>query len=135
MNKQYSGIEKRRFTRIAVNFLVFFRVNFPLQVRIKIGNRVVEALAADISEGGMAIYTDYEIPTVTIVTVEFIMINDYAISVHDRSRSIKVGGEVRYNIFIEEKKLFRFGLQFNDLSTDDRIFISNFVVASKIRIE
>ena len=135
MNKQYSGIEKRKFTRIAVNFLVFFRVNFPLQVRIKTGNRVVEALAADISEGGMAIYTDYEIPPVTIVTIEFIMINDYAISAQDRSRSILVGGEVRYNIFIEEKKIFRFGMQFIDLSTDGRIFISNFVVASKITVE
>jgi c-di-GMP-binding flagellar brake protein YcgR len=133
MIEQYSGIEKRKFTRVAVNFLVFYRVNFPLEVRLKIGNRAVEALAADISEGGMAVYTDYDIPPGTIVTVEFIMMNDYAISAQDRSRSIIVGGQVRYNVFFEEKKIFRFGIQFIDLTADGRIFISNFIAASKLR--
>lgn len=133
MNQQYAGIEKRRFTRVAVNFIVFYRVNLPLAVRIKIGDKEIETLAADISEGGMAIYTDYEIPPLTIVTVEFIMVNDFVISAQDRFRSIIVQGEVRYNVFIEEKKIFRFGLQFIDLSVDDRIFISNFVTASKYR--
>lgn len=130
---QYSGIEKRRFTRIAVNFLVFYRVHFPLEVRIKIGNKVVEALAADISEGGMAVYTSHNIPPVTIITVEFILLNDYAIGSQDRSRSITVQGEVRYNIFVEEKEMFRFGMQFIDLTADDRIFISNFIAKSKLR--
>lgn len=130
MHNQFSGIEKRKFKRIAVNFIVFYKVNFPLRVRIKIGNREVEALAVDISEGGMAVYTDREIPPVSVVNVKFIMMNDYAISPQDHTRSILVRGQVRYNILIEEKKTFRFGMQFMDLPVDDRLFISNFVANS-----
>jgi c-di-GMP-binding flagellar brake protein YcgR len=131
MYNKFAGIEKRKFKRVAVYFIVFCRVSSPLRVRIKIGNREVEALAVDISEGGMAVYTDCEIPPVAVVSVKFIMINDYAVSAQDGTRSILVRGEVRYNIFIEEKKTFRFGMQFMDLPVDDRIFVSNFVAKSK----
>ena len=130
MYNQFSGIEKRKFKRVAVNFIVFYKVNSPLRVRIKIGNREIEALAVDISEGGMAVYTDREIPPVAVVNVKFIMIDDYAISPQDHTRSILVRGEVRYNIFIEEQKTFRFGMQFVDLPVDDRLFISNFAANS-----
>ena len=81
----------------------------------------------------MAVYTSHNIPPVTIITVEFILLNDYAIGSQDRSRSITVQGEVRYNIFVEEKEMFRFGMQFIDLTADDRIFISNFIAKSKLR--
>lgn len=131
MNNQNSAVDRRKFKRTLVNFIVFYNVNSPLEIRIKIGERECEALTSDISEGGMGVYTNYEIPPVTIVTVKFIMINDNGVSAKDRSRSILVQGEVRYNILIKEKKLFRFGIQFIDLSPDDRSFISNFVSASK----
>jgi len=130
MLSQYPGIEKRRFKRVRANFIVFYKVNSSLRFRLRIKDRDIEALAIDISEGGMAVYTDYDIPTADIVNAKFVIINDHGISAPDRTRAIMAGGAVRYNIFIEAKKTFRFGMQFANLSADDRTFISNFVATS-----
>lgn len=131
MNNQYSGIEKRKFKRVPVNFILSYKVNSPLEIRIRTKDREVEAVAADISEGGMGVYTDYEIIPASILTEKFLMINDKAVSSFDRSRQILVRGEVRYNVFVDEKRAFRFGLQFIGLSAEDRHFLFEFVSASK----
>lgn len=130
MLDQYPGIEKRKFIRVGANFIVFYKVNSPLRIRLRMKDRDIEALAIDISEGGMAVYTDYNIPPTNVVNAKFIMINDYGISAQDRTRAILARGEVRYNMFIEAKKTFRLGMQFANLSADDRTFISNFVATS-----
>ena len=128
MNEKYSGKERRRFKRVKINFTVFYRVNSPLAVHMRFGNRDIDALALDISEGGMAVLTDYDVPALSIVTVRFIMmLDDNAISAESLTRSIEVKGEVRYNILMEKEKAYRLGIQFIGLSDADRNFIANFV--------
>ncbi len=127
MEKGYGGAERRRFTRLPVSFTIFYRVNAPAVIRIRIGDREVIALASDISEGGMAIVTDCEIPTVSIITVKFIMLNKKVFDSSRQSQSIIVRGEVRYNTVEREGKQYRMGVNFLDLSEEDRRFICNFV--------
>jgi c-di-GMP-binding flagellar brake protein YcgR len=131
MNEKYSGTERRRFRRTQVKFTVFYRVNSPLLVRMRVGDRDVNALALDISEGGMAILTNYDIPSSSDITVRFTMLNDNAISIANRARSIVVQAEVCYNVLIKKEKAHRLGIRFVDLSEDDRNFIGNLVKAKR----
>jgi c-di-GMP-binding flagellar brake protein YcgR len=129
MSKDYSGQERRRFKRVEVNFTVLYRVNFPLEVRMRIGDREINALALDISEGGMAVLISEDIPLSSIATVKFIMLNENTISTENRTKSIVVQGEVRYHFWMEKEKEYRLGIKFTGLSEDDRNFITNFVKA------
>jgi len=131
MDTNFSGTERRKFERTPVDFTVFYNVNSPIEVRIKFGDKEIVALAADISEGGMAITTDCEIPTLAIITVRFVMFNDETPAAESRSRSISARGEVRYNKVIEKNREYRMGLEFVDLSADDHRFLRKFVLANK----
>jgi c-di-GMP-binding flagellar brake protein YcgR len=131
METNFSGAERRKFKRTPVDFTVFYNVNSPIEVRIKVGDREIVALAADISEGGMAITTDCEILALAVITVKFVMLNDKAPLAESRRRSISVRAEVRYNMMIEGKREYRMGVRFVDLSDDDRRFIHKFVLANK----
>jgi len=129
MNNEYSGKERRKFKRLNVDFTVFYRVNSPLLVRMRLGDKDIDALAVDISEGGIAVLTDYDVPALSIVTARFTMLDENAISAESRTRSIVVQGEVRYNILLEKEKEYRLGIEFIGLSDDDRNFIANFIRA------
>ncbi|MFH1876017.1 MAG: PilZ domain-containing protein [Candidatus Omnitrophota bacterium] len=126
-----SGRERRKFERTPVSFLVYYKINSPLVIKIQVGDKMINALAADISEGGMAIVTDYELPPVTSITVKFFMMNDKAHSADYKSRTIAVRGEVRYNIITKERKEYKIGVRFLDLSDDDWNFIREFTVSNK----
>jgi len=121
--------ERRKFKRIKVSFVVFYRVNSPLIVRMLIGDKEISAVALDLCEDGMAILTDYEIPTSAIVTVKFIIVNDTAVRNEDRFRSVKIEGEVRYNTLTTERA-YRLGIHFIDISADERNFVANFIKMS-----
>ncbi|KPK97533.1 MAG: hypothetical protein AMJ95_08685 [Omnitrophica WOR_2 bacterium SM23_72] len=131
MEKAYGGAERRRFTRLPVSFTVFYRVNAPAVIRIKVGDKEIIALASDISEGGMAIVTDCEIPIVSVITVKFVMLNDKAFDSSKKSQSVTVMGEVRYNIVEKQGREYRIGVRFLDLCEEDRRFICNFVSDNK----
>jgi c-di-GMP-binding flagellar brake protein YcgR len=131
MDKHYAGDERRKFRRQGASFTVFYRVNSPSAVRIKIGEREIIALASDISEGGMAIATDCEIPAISIITIKFVMLNDLAFDSGNRSRSITVEGEVRHNKVDREGREYKIGVNFIGLSEEDRRFIKNFVTENK----
>ncbi len=131
MSDQYSGIEKRKFKRVPASFIVFYRVNFPLDIRMIVRNREVQALAVDVSEGGLGAYTDFDIPGASIITENFILTNEGIFNSIERSRLISVQGEVRYNFFVEQKKSYRFGMQFRGLSAEDKRFVVGFVAANK----
>jgi len=126
MNEQKSSVEKRKYKRVNVSFTVVYEVNSPLSVRMKVNNREVNAIALDLSEGGIAVLTSYDIPKSTQVKVKFIIFNEDALSTKERSRWIEVKGEVRYGCSTKENA-FRVGICFMDISASDRAFIAEFV--------
>lgn len=127
MNNRNSSEEKRKFKRINVNFIVTYKVNSPLTVRIKYGDQEIDAVALDVSEEGIGVLTNCELPASTLITIKFVMFNDAAISVEQRRRALKVNGEVRYCVFLTKEKSYRVGVRFIDITSDDRRFINNFV--------
>lgn len=132
MGSPYAGEERRRFKRTPVSFTVFYKVNSPVEIRIKVQDKEFIALAADISEGGIAILTDSEVPPVSVITVKFVMLDDKAHSTDKRSNSITVQGEVRYNLATREGREYRMGISFLNLSAESRRFIYNFIAANKL---
>jgi c-di-GMP-binding flagellar brake protein YcgR len=125
--------ERRNFGRIKVSFTVFYRINFPLILRIRIGDKELDAIALDLSEEGMAVLTNYELPKFTIVTVKFIMVNDVAIKDEDRHISVELQGEVRYNLLLKQRT-YRLGISFIDMPAEVRKFIANFVKMSSSQV-
>jgi hypothetical protein len=124
--------ERRKFKRIKVSFVVFYKVNYPLTVRMLVGNKEINAVALNLCEDGIAILTNYKIPAFTIVTVKFIIVNDTAVRNEDRFRSMKIEGEVCYNNILTAERDYRLGIHFIDISADERNFIAYFIKISSL---
>jgi len=127
MENEYIGPERRRFRRVRMNVMVIYKTQEPLTVHMMVGDKEVPARMLDLSEAGMAIATDYNIPNETILLIEFILINVDAIE--KKTRRINIIGEVRNNTLIETKghQNYRLGIYFTQISDEDRIVIANFI--------
>lgn len=119
--------EKRKFQRINVSFTIMYKVNSPLTVRMVAGEKKEAAIALDISEGGMGVLISYDIAVSTIVTVKFAMVNLDTSRIEDQYRSMELEGEVRYSFYAKEKNAYRLGINFINISNDERNFIANFI--------
>jgi len=126
---QYSGSERRKSKRIPVDFTVVYQINKPLVVRLMVGtDSEVEAVMLDLSEGGMSIVTDYNIPSCTVLIMKFILINMDK-SRENRIQKMNITGLVRYNILTANQK-HRLGIYFTKIATEDKKAISDFVKLS-----
>lgn len=124
--ENFSEKERRKSQRLRVNITIVYRVNKPSHVRVLIGDDEVEATTSDISVGGMSILTVYDIPVSAILTIEFMI---YQVNELDKFRfykSIKVTGEVRSNVLLENDSR-RIGIIFTKIEAEDKAEISNFV--------
>jgi c-di-GMP-binding flagellar brake protein YcgR len=124
MNTMYNGPERRKSARIEVKFVVTYQVHKPIEVRMWVGNKEVNALMLDLSEQGMAILTKYEIPIASSLAIKFTLINLQA----DKDRqmhSMEIIGGVRYSY--KEDNEHRLGISFTRISQEDKTAIANFV--------
>ena len=125
MNMQYSGPDRRKFNRLKVSFIVIYRVHKPLEVIMIVGNKEINAIMLDLSEGGMALSTNYNIPLATIILIKFTLINPYAIG-DERICTLEMTGEVRNNV-LAGKNDYRLGICFTDITKENRQIIAHFV--------
>lgn len=132
MHKADSNKERRSSRRLKVDFTLTYQVNHPLVVRMSVGwNHNIYALMLDLSEDGMAISTDFNIPNSTILSINFTLINLNAETEEDRIKSMEVVGEVRYNA-PAGKGEHRLGIRFDRIAPIDKDAIANFVKATSI---
>jgi len=125
MAEEHSGTERRKHKRMNVNFTVIYRVNKPLEVRMMVGDKEVNALMADLSEGGMCLLTDYNIPTGTVLFIKFTLINLNAYG-NERVKSMEITGDVRYNLPTPEHT-HRLGIRFTEIDKKDQAAIIDFL--------
>jgi len=133
MEEKYTGAERREHARLDVSFIVVCKINAPIEVNMLVGGKEVHAIMSNLSEGGMALLANYDLPISTVVRAQFILVNDETEDEERRIRSVQVGGEVRYNRKIQEKE-FRLGVRFTDISDEDRHFIREFIKMATRRI-
>lgn len=122
---KYGGAERRRFKRVKVNLVVVYREDDSLDVRIKTDSEEHQAAIVDISEEGMAVLADVKIPLATMLCVRFNLADNKKEGI-DFYGAEDIKGKVLY-INPLSKDHFRIGIQFYDLSNNDRIQIRNFV--------
>ena len=70
MSDEYSGIERRKFKRIRVDFAVSYLIREPMDVSMHVGGEKKKTIMFDLSEEGMAIKSYYEIPAGAILCME-----------------------------------------------------------------
>ena len=73
----------------------------------------INALTKDISPGGVRIMSGVKLEAGTRVRLEIIL--------SGRRRLIKVKGVVRWSRSVYEEELFEMGIEFNELTPDDRV--------------
>jgi len=127
--REKKGIERRQFKRVIASFSVVCKVHAPLAMSMNIGGKDVDAIALDVSEGGVAVLSNYDIPVGSIVMLKFIMFNEAAKIRAERSRMIEIQGEARYSVLTKEKS-YRLGIRFMNISSEDRSFIAKFIETS-----
>ncbi|MBU0503427.1 MAG: PilZ domain-containing protein [Candidatus Omnitrophica bacterium] len=125
MNDDYSDVERRRHKRVPVNFILRYRIQKPLEVVIRIGNMEVNAVMIDLSEGGMAIITDYDIPSGTELTLKFTLVNTYTQDQSQRNKVVEALGRVAY--IMPMYKDNRLGISFTEISKHNVSTILEFI--------
>lgn len=134
----YKKEERRKSKRIKADFIVVYKIDKPLAVRIMFDSQETNALMVDLSEKGIAIKTDRDIPVETILLINFIIVNTAAVENSEQIKAMNIKGKVCNNTLIEAKgevrnntltetNEHRLGILFTDISNENRKFIANFV--------
>ena len=126
MSKKYSGQERRKSPRLSIKLAVLYQIDKPLFVRMHVGDKEVLATTLDLSESGLGILTDYNIPIQTMLAITLTL---YCVNADDKVDSygpMKLMGEVRANASLEEKR-HRLGICFTEISEENRSAVSHFV--------
>lgn len=132
MDGLYSGEERRRFERFKINVFITFEIDKPTHLRALIKDEngeeleEAEAVTLDLSEGGMAILTKYDIPPESLLSMEFMLYATEDKTKFTLYKSIKAKGEVKSSILLERDK-HRLGVYFKEISEEDKDEIADFV--------
>jgi c-di-GMP-binding flagellar brake protein YcgR len=105
--------ERRAHKRIRMNCTVVCRMNEPPSARFVMKGRDLEAKMIDISQGGMAMVTRYDIPVSTVLSMRFTLLNVNS-EIVTFSGPMEVIGEVRSNVPWERNE-HRLGIYFAEM--------------------
>jgi hypothetical protein len=126
MPSGYSGPDRRGYKRIRVNFMVLYKSEDSLE-KIKISRgKEIYALMLDLSEKGMAVLTEYDIPVSALLDLKFTMPALHKVTYLNRPIPIAVRGRVMYSRNMG-KDGFRIGILFTEIGAGDRDLIKDFV--------
>jgi c-di-GMP-binding flagellar brake protein YcgR len=118
--------EKRKYPRIGLDTTIRYRIKKPRSILVLLGDEEVKAAALDLSEEGLALTTECDLPLGTNISVNFNLI-DTSIANHlCSSEPLEVFGQVRSNIPAEGNQ-HRLGVRFMDIEPGSKNLIRNFV--------
>ena len=127
------GNEQRKFKRIKINLSVIFRLAKPAAIRLLVGNKEVRATMLDLSEGGLSVLTNYDIPESTALLIKFTL---FKVENDDVSfyGPMDITGEVRYNMPLGGDE-YRLGIYYKKIKNQDKVEIANFLkIKSAMRL-
>ncbi len=117
MVNNYAGTERRTSKRMRVNCTVIYRANQPVDTRFALHGEDIHAKMLDISQNGMALVTDQDIPIFTVLSMRFTLLK-----VDEKlvkfSGPMDITGEVRSNTVLADKK-HRLGIYFTKMKKVD----------------
>ena len=130
MTDGLEGSERRKSERIDVAFTLTYSVEKSYILHVSLGLvDNVEAVMVNLSDLGMAIITNYDIPRGAQLYIKFNLIN-MRLSGDERWRFMKITGEAVSNVSLPDEN-HRIGIRFNKISEEDKSAIRNFVLCNK----
>ncbi|MFA5350803.1 MAG: PilZ domain-containing protein [Candidatus Omnitrophota bacterium] len=130
--KKYNPEEdnRRKSERMDAAFTLTYNLEKSHTLRISLGLvDNVETIMINLSDLGMAIMTNYDIPVGAQLYIKFDLINMH-LSGDERWRSMKIAGEVVSNFPLSGENR-RIGIRFNKISKEDKAAIRNYVLDNK----
>jgi len=124
--RSYSGSDRRRFQRLDVDITVCYRVDLPLSVRVMVGNQDVDGTMLNLSSGGIALVTRYNIPGGTLLLIKFTLASLNKQGEVSLYGPIEVRGEVRSSTPWESIN-YRLGISFTEIEQKNKVEIARFV--------
>ena len=126
LDKQDSSHERRRHKRFKIHLDVLFRIDKPPFARISLGEKEIESIALDLSEGGIAILSEHDIPVLSLLSIDLRLDRPSRKAKAKSFDLIKIEGRVQYNLLTEDGK-HRLGIIFLDIGKEDTEKIAAFV--------
>lgn len=114
-NQKGFGKERRQFPRVTETATIFYSIKSGSTV-FEYGGENYNAIAIDISEGGVGLITAHNLDEHTIIFMRFILFGAMP-------KSIEADGEVKYILFNVKEKAYRIGIQFTGLAKESKEFI------------
>ena len=115
--------ENRQGRRSPAAFMAAYRVLEPIEARAEFGEEEKDALAEDLSVGGVSLSVGDPVALGAMVSVRFRAIRQGPADREEGSRKFELRGQVRHCSPAGQTKSFRVGVQFGKLSEGERRFI------------
>lgn len=118
-------MEHRAADRLPTGIIVQYRVNGPSSVSRRFGGLEKEAIANDLSAGGLSLYTDFELPAGTEIVMRLRLSSRIASAGSEMgSRKMELYGEVRHSKPTDDRATYLAGIRFVRISAADQAFIA-----------
>jgi c-di-GMP-binding flagellar brake protein YcgR len=109
----WESADRRRYQRLKMNLMVVFKVQSPQQACEVTRDKEVEANLLDLSLGGMALVTKYNIPVWSKLLIKFYMFKTDNSGGVTFSDPVELLGEVRSNVMSNYNE-YRLGVCFKN---------------------
>jgi c-di-GMP-binding flagellar brake protein YcgR len=129
-NVDNPGSDRRRFRRYKLTLNAFYRIDTPMYVRMWYGDQEFEAYTLDISEGGIGLLTNLDIPVSSTLIIKITLFK------LDRDGKVvyfspgELAGEVRSKAQ-QDKKSYRLSISFVHIDSAVATQISEFIASSR----
>ncbi len=127
MFNRYWGKDRRRFQRLLLNLTIWYKVRTPEDLRLKFGEKDMEATTLDLSTIGLAFLSKHRIPVWSTLLLKFIFFGGNEGSVNI-VKPVEVEAEVKTCLPYENE--FRLGVYFKGLDEERKGELSRFVGAT-----
>jgi len=124
---RYWGKDRRRFQRLLLNLTIWYKVRTPEDLRLKFGEKDMEATTLDLSTIGLAFLSKQRIPVWSTLLLKFIFFGENEGSVNI-VKPVEVEAEVKTCLPYENE--FRLGVSFKGLDEERKGELSRFVGAT-----
>ncbi len=127
MFNRHWGKDRRRFQRLLLNLTIWYKVRTPEDLRLKLGEKDMEATTLDLSTIGLAFLSKHEIPVWSTLLLKFIFFgtNDGSVNI---VKPVEVEAEVKTCLPYGNE--FRLGASFKGLDQELRGELSRFIGAT-----
>ncbi len=127
MFNRYWGKDRRRFQRLLLNLTILYKVRSPDYLRMRLGDKDMEATTLDLSRIGLAFLSKHNIPVWSNLLLKFIFFGsgDGAVSI---VKPVEIEAQVKSCMPYDNE--FRCGVCFTGLDEERRFQLNRFIGAT-----